>query len=85
MAIKSLFRAQLETWTVGWDDYDGTQWTLHLFLQGAMLVYTTMLATILITPKARMLIYAVLYFYFWQAGESKALQLLMPYHERLLT
>jgi peptidoglycan/LPS O-acetylase OafA/YrhL len=69
-AFKTLYRAELETWTAGWNDYDGTQWTLHLFLEGSMLVYGTMLATILVTPKARTLIYAALYFYFWQAGES---------------
>ncbi|KAF2200799.1 hypothetical protein GQ43DRAFT_60887 [Delitschia confertaspora ATCC 74209] len=72
MALKTLFRAQIETWTVGWDDYDGTQWTLHLFLEGSMLVYMTMLATILVTPKARMLIFGFLYIYFWQAGEGLA-------------
>jgi peptidoglycan/LPS O-acetylase OafA/YrhL len=70
-ALNSLFRAELETWTIGWDDYDGTQWTLHLFLEGSMLVYTIMLATILIKPKARFIVYAVLYIYFWQLGEGK--------------
>jgi hypothetical protein len=68
MAFKSLARAETETWTIGWDEYDGTQWTLHLFLEGAFLVYTTMLATILVKPKARFLVYAVLYVYFWQVG-----------------
>ncbi|KAF2271359.1 uncharacterized protein EI97DRAFT_462896 [Westerdykella ornata] len=72
-ALKSLVRAEVETWTIGWDDYDGTQWTLHLFLEGSMLVYTTMLATILVKPKARFIIYAVLYFYFWQQGEGLAI------------
>lgn len=73
MAFKSLFRAEVETWTIGWDDYDGTQWTLHLFLEGSMLVYMTMFATVLVKPKARFLIYAVLYLYFWQLGEGLAI------------
>ncbi|EMD66630.1 hypothetical protein GGP41_008044 [Bipolaris sorokiniana] len=70
MALKSLFKAQTETWVVGWDEYDGTQWTLHLFLEGAFLVYTTMFATVLVRPKARFLIYAVLYAYYWQVGKE---------------
>ncbi|CAN9478713.1 unnamed protein product [Alternaria alternata] len=70
MAFKSLFRAQTETWTTGWDEYDGTQWTLHLFLEGAFLVYTTMLATILVRPKARFIVYGVMYAYFWQVGKD---------------
>lgn len=70
-ALRSLIKAQTETWTIGWNDYDGTQWTLHLFLEGSMLVYTTMFATVLVKPKARMLIYAALYVYFWQLGEGK--------------
>jgi hypothetical protein len=70
-ALKSLIKAQTETWTIGWNDYDGTQWTLHLFLEGSMLVYTTMFATVLVKPKARLIIYAALYLYFWQLGEGK--------------
>ncbi|KAF2106282.1 acyltransferase 3 [Lophiotrema nucula] len=72
MALKSLVKAETETWTIGWDEYDGTQWTLHLFLEGSMLVYMTMFATVLVKPKARLLVYAVLYLYFWQLGEGLA-------------
>lgn len=71
MAFKSLVRAEVETWTIGWNDYDGTQWTLHLFLEGAMLVYITMFATVLVKPKARFLVYAALYAYYWQLGEGE--------------
>lgn len=70
-ALKSLIKVETETWTIGWNEYDGTQWTLHLFLEGSMLVYTTMFATVLVKPKARLLVYAVLYLYFWQMGEGK--------------
>ncbi|KAF2268563.1 hypothetical protein CC78DRAFT_540829 [Lojkania enalia] len=73
MALKSLFKAEVQTWTIGWDEYDGTQWTLHLFLEGSMLVYTTMFATVMVRPKARFLVYAVLYLYFWQLGEGLAI------------
>ncbi|KAF2735410.1 hypothetical protein EJ04DRAFT_464934 [Polyplosphaeria fusca] len=71
-AFRSLFKAEVETWTIGWDDYDGTQWTLHLFLEASMLVYMTMFATVLVRPKARFLIYGVLYLFFWQKGEGLA-------------
>jgi peptidoglycan/LPS O-acetylase OafA/YrhL len=67
-AITSLFRAEIETWTTGWDEYDGTQWTLHLFIEGSMLVYMTMLATVMVRPKARFMVYAFLYMYYWQVG-----------------
>jgi hypothetical protein len=70
-AFRSLIKAETETWTIGWNDYDGTQWTLHLFLEGSMLVYIVMFATILVKPKARLMIYAALYVYFWQLGEGK--------------
>ncbi|KAF2477870.1 uncharacterized protein BDR25DRAFT_4873 [Lindgomyces ingoldianus] len=73
MALKTLVRAEVETWTIGWDDYDGTQWTLHLFLEGSMLVYMTMMATVLVKPKARILVFALLYLYFWQLGEGLAI------------
>ncbi|KAF2012066.1 hypothetical protein BU24DRAFT_269048 [Aaosphaeria arxii CBS 175.79] len=71
-ALTSLVHAQISTWTTGWDEYDGTQWTLHLFLEGAMLVYTTMLATALVRPKARMVIFGVLYLYFWNVGITQS-------------
>ncbi|KAL1595166.1 hypothetical protein SLS60_009854 [Paraconiothyrium brasiliense] len=71
-AFSSLIKAEVNTWTIGWDDYDGTQWTLHLFLEGSMLVYMTMFATVLVKPKARFVVYAVLYLYFWQLGEGLA-------------
>jgi hypothetical protein len=70
-AITSLVKAEVETWTIGWDDYDGTQWTLHLFLEGSMLVYMTMFATVLVKPKARFMIYGLLYLYFWQQGQGE--------------
>ncbi|KAF2123393.1 hypothetical protein P153DRAFT_328451 [Dothidotthia symphoricarpi CBS 119687] len=72
-AFLSLIRAETQTWTVGWNDYDGTQWTLHLFLEGSMLVYTTMFATVLVKPKARIIVYAALYLFFWQQGEGLAI------------
>ncbi|KAF2661841.1 hypothetical protein K491DRAFT_673758 [Lophiostoma macrostomum CBS 122681] len=71
-AFRSLFKAEVETWTIGWDEYDGTQWTLHLFLEGSMLVYMTMFATVMVKPKARFIVYAFLYMYYWQLGGGLA-------------
>jgi peptidoglycan/LPS O-acetylase OafA/YrhL len=66
----SLVRAEVGTWTTGWDEYDGTQWTLRLFLEGSMMVYLTMLATVLIRPRARKLVFGVLYVYCWISGQG---------------
>lgn len=74
MALTSLFKAQTETWTIGWNDYDGTQWTLHMFVEASMLVYITMFATVMVKPKARLLIYAILYAYFWKAGDGEFME-----------
>ncbi|OCK84506.1 hypothetical protein K432DRAFT_119297 [Lepidopterella palustris CBS 459.81] len=69
-AFMSLVRAEVETWTIGWDEYDGTQWTLHLFLEGSMMVYMTMLATILVTPRARKTVFVLLYLFCWMSGQG---------------
>ncbi|TKA74623.1 hypothetical protein B0A49_06918 [Cryomyces minteri] len=69
-AIESLVHAVIETWTVGWDEYDGTQWTLILFLEGAFMVYMTMVATVLVTPFARKAIIWALWVYSWLGGQA---------------
>jgi len=80
-ALKSLAKAQVETWTTGWNEYDGTQWTLHLFLEGSMLVYCTMTALVLVRPRARYLIYFIMYWYFWvqdvSTGAIKGMNIVM--------
>ena len=70
-ALASLVRYNVETWTTGWNPYDGTQWTLVLFLEAAMYVYLTMVATMLITPKARRIVFAVLYVYGWLSYQDR--------------
>lgn len=64
-ALRGLLRAETGTWTTGWNEYDGTQWTLVLFLEGSMMVYMTMMVATLVTPKARVAIFGVLYGYGW--------------------
>jgi hypothetical protein len=70
LATFSLIRAIMSTWTTGWNEYDGTQWTLILFVQGSMMVYIVMLATITTSRKARRLVLMSLYFYFWACGDG---------------
>lgn len=70
-AIMSLVHAQISTWTTGWNEYDGTQWSLIYFLVGSMIVYMTMVATVLCTPRARKTVYAVLFCYAWMSGQGE--------------
>jgi hypothetical protein len=70
-AFLSLVRAQIGTWTEVWNEnYDGTQWTLILFLEGSMLVYLTVFSTILVTSKARKFIFAAVYIYGWLSART---------------
>lgn len=70
-AVQKLMHANVLTWTVGWDEYDGTQWTLMLFLEGAFLVYMTVVSTMLLTPKARKTILVLLYIYSWLGNQGR--------------
>ena len=45
------------------------QWTLPYLLKASMLVYLTMLATVYVLPKSRMLVYAMMYCYYWKMGD----------------
>ncbi|KAJ9648832.1 hypothetical protein H2201_005092 [Coniosporium apollinis] len=71
-AVTSLVHAQISTWTTGWNEYDGTQWSLIYFLIGSMIVYMTMVATVLVTPRARKVVYVVLFSYAWMSGQDLA-------------
>lgn len=70
-ALASLIRYNMETWTTGWNPYDGTQWTVIMFIEAAMYVYLTMVSTMLITPKARRIVFAILYVYGWWSYKSR--------------
>lgn len=70
-ALSSLARAQIGTWTGVWNEnYDGTQWTLILFLEGSMLVYLTIFSTILVTSRTRKYIFAAVYLYGWMSART---------------
>ena len=70
-AITDLVQAQVATWTRGWDDYDGTQWTLLHFLRASMLVYMTLVATMLVQPRYRKGVYFLLHAYGWVSGDRE--------------
>ena len=72
-AITDLIHAQVATWTRGWDDYDGTQWTLLHFLRASMLVYLTLVATMMVKPRYRKGIYIFMYIYGWLANDRKSI------------
>jgi peptidoglycan/LPS O-acetylase OafA/YrhL len=70
-AWTSLVKAQIGTWTEVWNEnYDGTQWTLILFLEGSMLVYLTVFSTVLVGSKARKAIFAAVYIYGWLSAKT---------------
>jgi hypothetical protein len=70
-ALSSLFNNLVTTWTNGNNDYDKVQWSLTYLLRGSMMVYLTMLATIYVRPKARILITLGLYAFWWRSGDGK--------------
>ncbi|EER23067.1 Acyltransferase family protein [Coccidioides posadasii C735 delta SOWgp] len=64
--VKRLFRVFLATWTNGHMDYDDHQWALLPLLKGSMMVYVTLVATMYVQYRYRMLVYVGMYMYFWQ-------------------
>jgi hypothetical protein len=70
-AWSSLLKAQVGTWTGVWNEnYDGTQWTLILFLEGSMMVYLTTFSTILVTSRTRRFILGAIYIYGWLSART---------------
>jgi hypothetical protein len=70
-ALTSLVKGEIGTWTGLWNEnYDGTQWTLILLLQGSMIAYLVTIATIQIVPTARRMILFGLYMYGWLSGSG---------------
>lgn len=72
-AITSLVENLVTTWTKGANEYDKVQWTITFFLRAAMLTYLTLIATAYVQPRFRLMLYVALYFYYWCAGDRKAI------------
>lgn len=71
-AITSLVKNLVTTWTKGANDYDKVQWTITFFLRAAMLTYMTLIATVYVKSKHRLMIMGGLYCYYWCAGDCKS-------------
>lgn len=71
-AIISLVKNLVTTWTKGANDYDKVQWTITFFLRAAMLTYMTLIATVYVKSKHRLMILGGLYCYYWCAGDCKS-------------
>ena len=65
--IKRLFRVFLATWTNGHMDYDDHQWALLPLLKGAMEAYVVLAPVIFMKYRYRMLVYAIMIYYFHQS------------------
>jgi Acyltransferase family len=77
VALQDLFQAIFDTWVRGVNVYDQPQWTLLWLLQGSMAVFIVLLATITVTPKARVAILLFYYWYCWIRGNCKPIQLFL--------
>lgn len=69
-ALTSLAVNWWSTWRKGANDYEMTQWTLIYLLKSSMMVYLFMFATMKVQPKWRMILCALLYYYFWTLGDG---------------
>ena len=65
--VKRLFWVFLATWTNGHMDYDDHQWALLPLLKGAMECYVVLVPVVFMKYRFRMLVYAIMIFYFWQS------------------
>ena len=69
-AITDLLRAIYRTWAWADNDYDRNQWSMTWFLRGTMLLYVTLLATVRVRPRYRMLIFLALFLYSWKNRDT---------------
>jgi hypothetical protein len=70
-AIRTLFRAILDTWTWNHNELERNQWAMLHFLKGALAVYVFILATVRTKAKYRMWIAAGLVLYGWRGFDSE--------------
>ena len=70
-SIRLLLVNLFTTWTTGFNAYDKNQWTYPFLLKGSMLVFITLLATVRIHSKYRILVFLGLYLFNWVAEDRK--------------
>lgn len=69
-AVRSLFFNVIETWVYGRNAYDANHWNLQPLLKGSMLVYISVIATIYMQPKYRMMISMAQWIYYYIGNDS---------------
>lgn len=70
-AFYDLFYSLGRTWLDGANKYDKIQWTLTFLLQGSMMTYLTLFATMYVKPRWRMVILCGLYYFKWKGGDCE--------------
>ena len=73
-ALFDLIVNLISTWVTGNNEYDKITWTLTYLLMGSMIVYMTLVATIFMKPRHRMLVCAMLYCYKWLGSDGTLLE-----------
>ncbi len=70
-AFYDLFDSLGRTWLDGANPYDKIQWTLTFLLKGSMETYLTLVATVYVKPRWRMLILCGLFYFKWKSGDGE--------------
>lgn len=70
-ATTDLFHELSMMWLQGYNKYEPQLWTVTYLLQGTLLIYTTLMATVVATSNFRMLAYVTLYLWSWSSGYGK--------------
>jgi peptidoglycan/LPS O-acetylase OafA/YrhL len=69
-SLHMLLRAIFNTWAWSKNTFDQNQWTMLWFLKGSLVLYVTLLATVRVKSKYRMMIFVGLFLYSWKASDS---------------
>ena len=69
-AIYGLLFNTFELWRTGNNVYERNQWSLPFLLQGSMVVYLALLATLRCTPRWRMTVFFGLYAFSWAWADA---------------
>ncbi|KAI9798922.1 MAG: hypothetical protein M1825_004935 [Sarcosagium campestre] len=69
-AFASLIHNLISTWVHASNKYDQIQWTLMFLLKGSFLVYITLVSTIYVKPKHRLLCFLAMYLYMYKCRDA---------------
>lgn len=68
-AVWDLLRSLWTTWAKSSNEYDKVQWNLFFLLKASLIVYTTLLMTTFVTPRARKICLILYYIYGWMSND----------------